>query len=581
MRGQTSPSPIYEGEDSVLAYMLDGPDASYHIQLPAAGEPCRAILESYTKEHSAEYQSQALIDLAFRMRNALREHEEIDWDVVESIVIDTSHHTHYVIGSGANDPQKYSPDASRETLDHSIMYIFAVALQDGVWHHLDSYQPARAARPDTVRLWRKITTREDSEWTQRYHHPDPRQKAFGGRVTIRLVDGREICDELAIADAHPNGARPFARKDYRHKLFQLANTRVKETELERFISLCAGLRSLTPDGVGNLNLAADTNWLRTLPALPTGLFFHGDRCMIAPPASPSARRTALRTALAENRLLRFPGAFSPLTALLIQQYPFDGIYLSGAVASANLGLPDIGLTSMTEVADFAAAIDRVSHLPTLLDIDTGFGEPVNVARSVRAMEAIGVSALHLEDQTLPKRCGHLDHKELITANDMARKIRAAIDARSDPNLLIVARTDARGVEGLASTIERARAYVDAGADAIFPEALTSELEFAALRAAVTVPLIANMTEFGKSPLLSTDQLSNLGFNIVIYPVTTLRWAMQAVEEGLAGLHAAGSQATQVDRMQTRQRLYEILQYDAYARWDARIVNFRQAGNTTL
>ncbi len=209
MRGEGAPSPIYEGEDSVVAWMLDGKDAHYKVPLPAPGEAKRAIMDSFTKEHSAEYQSQALIDLAFRMREAIA-----DLEAIERIVIHTSHHTHYVIGTGAGDPQKMDPKASRETLDHSIMYIFAVALQDGRWHHVDSYAPRRAGRADTVRLWHKIETAEDPAWTRRYHSTDPAEKAFGARVEIIMRDGSRIVDEMAVANAHPLGAKPFARDDY-------------------------------------------------------------------------------------------------------------------------------------------------------------------------------------------------------------------------------------------------------------------------------------------------------------------------------------------------------------------------------
>ncbi|GAT74927.1 2-methylcitrate dehydratase, partial [Microbacterium sp. HM58-2] len=235
MRGQTSPSPIYEGEDGVIAWMLDGKDASYDVPLPGKGEPKRGILDTYTKEHSAEYQAQALIDLARRLGTenpALRDPAN-----VEAIVIHTSHHTHNVIGSGANDPQKYDPTASRETLDHSIPYIFAVALQDGGWHHVDSYAPERAARPDTVELWHKITTAEDAEWTRRYHSEDPEVKAFGGRVEFRLTDGTTVVDEIAVADAHPLGARPFARADYIRKFRILAEPVLEAAEIERFLEL--------------------------------------------------------------------------------------------------------------------------------------------------------------------------------------------------------------------------------------------------------------------------------------------------------------------------------------------------------
>lgn len=254
MRGQTSPAPIYEGEDGVIAWLLDGPDAAYEVPLPAAGEPKRAILDSYTKEHSAEYQAQAWIDLARKLNN---EHPELaDPANIDNIVLHTSHHTHYVIGSGANDPQKYDPKASRETLDHSIPYIFAVALQDGGWHHVSSYAPERAARPDTVELWNKITTEEDAEWTRRYHSIDPNEKAFGGRVEIALANGEKIVDEIAVADAHPLGARPFARENYINKFRILAEPVLSPEEIERFLDLAQRLPELTPDEVRELNIQA-------------------------------------------------------------------------------------------------------------------------------------------------------------------------------------------------------------------------------------------------------------------------------------------------------------------------------------
>ncbi|MFD4958349.1 MmgE/PrpD family protein [Microbacterium sp. NPDC058389] len=267
MRGETSPSPIYEGEDGVIAWLLDGPDATYEVPLPGAGEPKRGILDSYTKEHSAEYQAQAWIDLARKL------HNEASFDPadVESIVLHTSHHTHYVIGSGANDPQKYDPTASRETLDHSIPYIFAVALQDGGWHHVDSYTPERAQRPDTVALWHKITTAEDAEWTRRYHSEDPNEKAFGGRVEIRLTDGTVIEDEIAVADAHPLGARPFAREDYVRKFRLLAEPVLTADEIERFLDLAQRLPELTADEVQQLTVVADFGVLAGAPA-PKGLF---------------------------------------------------------------------------------------------------------------------------------------------------------------------------------------------------------------------------------------------------------------------------------------------------------------------
>ncbi len=269
MRGQTSPSPIYEGEDGVIAWMLDGKDASYDVPLPAPGEPKRAILDTYTKEHSAEYQAQAIIDLARRLgtdNTALRDPAN-----VESIVLHTSHHTHNVIGSGAGDPQKYDPTASRETLDHSVPYIFAVALQDGTWHHVDSYTPERAQRPDTVELWHKITTVEDPEWTRRYHSTDITEKAFGGRVEITLTDGTKIVDEIAVADAHPLGARPFARENYIRKFRVLAQPVLEAAEIDRFLELVQRLPELTADEVQELSIVAKKGVLASADA-PQGLF---------------------------------------------------------------------------------------------------------------------------------------------------------------------------------------------------------------------------------------------------------------------------------------------------------------------
>jgi 2-methylcitrate dehydratase len=262
MRGQGSPSPIYEGEDGVIAWLLDGPDADYLVPLPEPGEPKRAILDTYTKEHSAEYQAQAWIDLARRLRALYP--EAADPARVESIVIATSHHTHYVIGSGSGDPQKYDPSASRETLDHSIPYIFAVALQDGAWDHVGSYSPERAARPDTGALWRKITTVEDPDWTRRYHSNDPAEKAFGGRVEITLADGRVIVDEIAVADAHPLGARPFGRAEYEHKFRSLAAEALAPAEMDRFLDLAARLDKLSPDEVGQLTITARPDYLAGL-----------------------------------------------------------------------------------------------------------------------------------------------------------------------------------------------------------------------------------------------------------------------------------------------------------------------------
>ena len=269
MRGETSPSPIYEGEDGVIAWMLDGPDASYEVPLPAPGEAKRGILDTYTKEHSAEYQAQAWIDLARKLHNA---HPElVDPAQIESIVLHTSHHTHFVIGSGAGDPQKYDPTASRETLDHSIPYIFTVALQDGAWHHVDSYTPERAGRADTIELWNKATTAEDAEWTRRYHSTDPAETALGGRAVVTLADGTEIVDEIAVADAHPLGARPFARADYIRKFRLLAEPVLEPAEIDRFIALAERLPELTAAEVAQLSIQAKPGVLATAPA-PKGLF---------------------------------------------------------------------------------------------------------------------------------------------------------------------------------------------------------------------------------------------------------------------------------------------------------------------
>ncbi len=267
MRGEGAPSPIYEGEDSVIAWMLGGKDAAYHVPLPEPGEPKRAILDSYTKEHSAEYQSQALIDLAFRMRRGIE-----DFEAIESIVIHTSHHTHYVIGSGSNDPQKYDPMVSRETLDHSIMYIFAVALQDGRWHHVDSYAPERARRADTVRLWQKITTREEPEWTRRYHATDPDEKAFGGRVEILFRDGTSLVDEIAVANAHPLGARPFARVDYVRKFQTLTEEILDPNESARFLEVVQNLPDLRAKDLTRLHVSVPSG---TLERGRTGIFEGG------------------------------------------------------------------------------------------------------------------------------------------------------------------------------------------------------------------------------------------------------------------------------------------------------------------
>ena len=265
MRGEGAPSPAWEGEDGFIAWLLSGPEAIYHVPLPEPGEAKRAILDTYTKEHSAEYQSQALIDLARRMGPKIG-----DLSKIKSILIETSHHTHFVIGTGAGDPQKMDPYASRETLDHSIMYIFAVALEDGGWHHVDSYTPERAQRPSTVALWHKISTAEDAEWTRRYHARDPGEKAFGGRVTVTLGDGSQIVDELALADAHPDGARPFARAQYIQKFLTLSEGVIRPAEQRRFLEAAENLEDLAASALGTLTFTVEAAALGG--PRPTGIF---------------------------------------------------------------------------------------------------------------------------------------------------------------------------------------------------------------------------------------------------------------------------------------------------------------------
>ncbi|WP_176562248.1 2-methylcitrate dehydratase PrpD [Mycolicibacterium palauense] len=267
MRGEGSPAPIWEGEDGVIAWLLSGPEHTYRVPLPGPGEPKRAILDSYTKEHSAEYQSQAPIDLARRMRRRVDDLEKI-----EKIVLHTSHHTHVVIGTGSGDPQKFDPDASRETLDHSVMYIFAVALQDGTWHHEHSYAPERAHRPDTIALWRRISTVEDPEWTRRYHSTDPSEKAFGARAEITLNTGEVIVDELAVADAHPLGARPFAREQYIGKFADLADGIIGEVEQKRFLSAVDDLAGLKGGQLDALNPMVEPSVLDKAPVIGSGIF---------------------------------------------------------------------------------------------------------------------------------------------------------------------------------------------------------------------------------------------------------------------------------------------------------------------
>jgi methylisocitrate lyase len=291
----------------------------------------------------------------------------------------------------------------------------------------------------------------------------------------------------------------------------------------------------------------------------------------------SEKRRLFRERLASGELVRLPGAFNPLSARLIERKGFEGVYISGAVLSADLGLPDIGLTTLTEVAARGAQIAAMTELPALIDADTGFGEPMNVARTVQLLEDAGVAGLHIEDQVNPKRCGHLDGKAVVDESTALKRVRAAVEARRDPNLLIMARTDIRAVEGMDAATDRARALVDAGADAIFPEAMRSLEEFAAMRAAIDVPMLANMTEFGKSELFSVDQLRDVGVNIVIWPVSLLRLAMGAAERGLDELLAEGRLSGRLGQMQHRADLYDLIDYAGYGRFDQNVFDFEIPG----
>ncbi len=302
--------------------------------------------------------------------------------------------------------------------------------------------------------------------------------------------------------------------------------------------------------------------------------------MLSSTRTPSEKRRAFRTGLASGTTQRFPGAFTPLSTRLVQEKGFEGVYLSGAVMANELGLPDVGLTTLTEVALRATQVASATDLPVLVDADTGFGEPMNVARTVQALEDAGVAGLHVEDQVNPKRCGHLDGKEVVDEATAVRRVRAAVGARRDPDLVVMARTDVRGVSGLAAATDRARALVDAGADAVFPEAMASLEEFAAMRAAVDVPLLANMTEFGRSDLFTVQQLQDVGVDMVIFPVSMLRVAMGAVERALDELAATGTLAGQVPTMQTRARLYELVDYAGYAAFDEGVVSFDLRDNRT-
>ena len=288
------------------------------------------------------------------------------------------------------------------------------------------------------------------------------------------------------------------------------------------------------------------------------------------------KRRLLREQLATGRLLRMPGAFNPLSAKLIERKGFDGVYVSGAVLSADLGLPDIGLTTLTEVAGRSRQVARATEQPVIADADTGFGEPINLARTVQELEDAGVAGLHVEDQVNPKRCGHLDGKQVVDVDDAVRRVRAASTARRDPDFLVMARTDVRAIDGIDAAVDRARRFVDAGADAVFPEALTSLAEYETLRRAVDVPLLANMTEFGKTPLFTVTQLADVGVNLVIWPVSLLRMAMGAAERALDGLMAEGTLESQLPHMQHRADLYDLVDYAGYTAFDSSVFDFEVA-----
>ncbi|MGO2541037.1 methylisocitrate lyase [Specibacter sp. AOP5-B1-6] len=290
--------------------------------------------------------------------------------------------------------------------------------------------------------------------------------------------------------------------------------------------------------------------------------------------TPEQKRGDLRAMLVPGAAVQYPGAFNPLSARLIEEKKFDGVYISGAVLANDLGLPDIGMTTLTEVAARGGQIARMTDLPCLIDADTGFGEPMNVARTIQELENAGLAGCHIEDQFNPKRCGHLDGKNMVDLDTAVKRIAAAADARRDENFLIMARTDIRAVEGLDAAIDRAKALVDAGADAIFPEAMKSVAEFEAVCKAVDVPVLANMTEFGKSELFTRDDLAAAGVAMIIYPVTLLRSAMGAAERVLDAISADGTQEAAVPEMLTRARLYDLVDYEAYNQFDTGIFNFQ-------
>lgn len=295
--------------------------------------------------------------------------------------------------------------------------------------------------------------------------------------------------------------------------------------------------------------------------------------MLYTTVTPAEKRERFRELLAAPEIARFPGAFTPLSTKLIQEQGFEGVYISGGVLANELGLPDIGLTTLTEVATRAGQIARSTDLPCLVDADTGFGEPMNVARTVQELEDAGLAGCHIEDQFNPKRCGHLDGKNVVDTATATQRIKAAVEARRDPNFVVMARTDLRGVDGLDAAIDRAKALADAGADVIFPEAMADLSEFERMAEALDVPILANMTEFGKSQLFTTQQLHGAGVSMIIYPVSLQRQALGAMERLLTTIREDGTQQAQVENMLTRKRLYELVDYNGYNQFDSGVFNF--------
>ncbi|HAG63602.1 MAG TPA: methylisocitrate lyase [Kocuria sp.] len=299
--------------------------------------------------------------------------------------------------------------------------------------------------------------------------------------------------------------------------------------------------------------------------------------MLYTTVTPAQKRERFRELLAAPEIAQFPGAFTPLSTKLIQEQGFEGVYISGGVLANELGLPDIGLTTLTEVATRAGQIARSTDLPCLVDADTGFGEPMNVARTVQELEDAGLAGCHIEDQFNPKRCGHLDGKNVVDTATAVKRIRAAVEARRDPNFVVMARTDIRGVDGFDAAVERARALADAGADVIFPEAMAELSEFERMAEALDVPILANMTEFGKSELFTRQQLQDAGVSMIIYPVSLERQAMGAIERLLTTIREDGTQQAQVENMLTRKRLYELVDYTSYNQFDSGVFNFEVPG----